>query len=143
MAKSKEQMVDEMLDREAIRDLPVRYCHYVWSNNLEGVLSLFTEDGVFAMEGGAAAPQVIKGQAALRKFYSVEPERVGARPYIHNVVVDLKSATQATGACYLELRSAAQKMKWLGTGYYNDEYEKVGDQWKFKVRNFKMVHDER
>ena len=47
---------------------------------------------------------------------------------------------QATGACYLELRSAAQQMKWTGTGYYDDEYEKVGDRWKFKARRFKMVH---
>jgi hypothetical protein len=141
MARSREQLVDEMLDREAIRDLPVRYCHYVWSRNLKGILGLFTEDGIFSTEG-ATAPVTVKGQAELRKFYSSEPDRVGARPYIHNVVIDLKSPTRASGACYLELRSSAQGMKWVGTGYYDDEYEKVGEQWKFKARRFKMVHSE-
>jgi hypothetical protein len=141
MAKNREQLVDEMLDREAIRDLPVRYCHYVWSGNLEGVLSLFTDDGLFSTEG-ATDPVSVKGQAELRKFYGSAVERVGARPYIHNIVVNLQSATQATGNCYLELRSAVQKMKWMGTGYYDDEYQKVGAQWKFKARRFKMVHSE-
>jgi hypothetical protein len=141
MAKTREQLIDEMLDREAIRDLPVRYCHYVWSNNLEGVLSIFTEDGLFSA-GGAGPSHEVKGQEALRKFYASEPDRVGARPFIHNIVIDLKSPTRATGYAYLELRSAAQQMKWLGTGYYEDEYEKVNGQWKFKSRRFKMVHSE-
>ncbi len=141
MAKNKDQLIDEMLDREAIKDLPVRYCHYVWTNNLEGILSLFTDDGLFSTEG-PTEPYAIKGQAELRKFYSTIPDRVGARPFIHNIVVDLKNAKQATGACYLELRSAAQQMKWMGTGYYDDEYEKAGDRWKFKARRFKMVHSE-
>ena len=89
MTKSREELVDEMLDREAIRDLPVRYCHYVWTHNLEGILSLFTDDGLFSTEG-PTEPYAIKGQAELRKFYSTIPDRVGARPFIHNVVVDLK-----------------------------------------------------
>jgi SnoaL-like domain len=141
MAKSREQLLDEMLDREAIKDLPARYCHYVWSKNLEGVLGLFTEDGLFS-SGGAGPSHEVKGQAELRKFYGSEPDRVGARPFIHNVVIELKSPTRATGHAYLELRSAAQQMKWMGTGYYEDEYEKVAGQWKFKSRRFKMVHSE-
>jgi len=141
MAKTREQLIDEMLDREAIKDLPARYCHYVWTKNLEGVLSLFTEDGLFS-SGGAGPSHEVKGQAALRQFYASEPDRVGARPFIHNIVIELKSPTRAIGNSYLELRSAAQQMKWIGTGYYDDEYEKVGNQWKFKSRRFKMAHSE-
>jgi hypothetical protein len=118
MTKTREQLLDEMLEREAIKDLPGRYCHYVWPLH------------------------EIKGQADLRKFYASEPDRVGARPFIHNIVIELKGPTRASGYAYLELRSAAQQMKWMGTGYYEDEYEKVGDQWKFKSRRFKMVHSE-
>ena len=120
MAKSREQLVDEMLDRDAIRDLPVRYCHYVWSGNLEGILGLFTEDGIFSTEG-ATDPVAVKGQAELRKFYGGAVERIGARPYIHNIVIDLKGATKATGNFYQKLSSDIQKIKWIGTDYYDDE----------------------
>ena len=30
MAKTREQQIDEIIDREAIRDLAVRYCHHIW-----------------------------------------------------------------------------------------------------------------
>ena len=41
--KSVETLVQGMLDREAIRDLPVRYCHCVWKNDVEGIVNLFTQ----------------------------------------------------------------------------------------------------
>lgn len=41
--RSVETLVQEMLDREATRDLPVRYCHYVWKNDVEGIVNLFTD----------------------------------------------------------------------------------------------------
>jgi hypothetical protein len=141
MAKTRDQLIDEMLDREAIRDLPARYCHYIWNKNVEGILSLFTEDGIFSMEG-LGAPQEVKGQPELRKFYGSVATGAGPAPYIHNVVVDLKDATHATGTSYPEVRSPAQQMKMMAMGYYNDEYEKVGGQWKFKARRFKNLHSE-
>jgi SnoaL-like domain len=83
MAKSREQLVDEMLDCEAIKDLPARYCHYVWSKNLEGVLSLFTEDGLFSSGGrgplarsqGTGGPaQVLRQRARSRRRATVHPQ---------------------------------------------------------------------
>ena len=61
------------------------------------------------------------------------------RPYIHNHVVNLQGKTKATGRCYVELRSAARDMEWIGTGFYDDEYIKVGDQWKFASRRFASI----
>jgi hypothetical protein len=57
-------------------------------------------------------------------------------------VIELKGDGRATGRCYVELRDASDNLKWLGTGYYNDEYVKVGDTWKFKSRRAQMVHME-
>jgi len=141
MAKSRDQLIDEMLDREAIRDLPVRYCHHIWTKNIEGILSLFTEDGIFSMEG-LGAPQEVKGQAELRKFYGTVATGAGPAPYIHNIFIELKDATHATGTSYPEVRSPGQQMKLMALGYYSDEYEKVGGQWKFKARRFKNLHSE-
>jgi hypothetical protein len=53
--------------------------------------------------------------------------------------VNLQSRTKATGRCYVELRSAKQNMEWIGTGFYDDDYVKVGDQWKFASRRFTSI----
>ena len=137
MAKTRDQLIDELLDREAIKELPARYCDYIWSKNVEGILSLFTEDGVFAMEGVGAA-QEAKGQPALRKFYGQVASGPGPLPFIHNIVIDLKDATHATGRAYPEVRTLGQE-RIMAMGYYDDEYEKVGGQWKFKARRFKNM----
>ena len=61
------------------------------------------------------------------------------RPYIHNHVVNLTGKTKATGRCYVELRSAKRDMEWIGTGYYDDDYAKVGDRWMFASRRFTSI----
>ncbi len=47
MAKTREQQIDEMVDREAIRDLAVRYCDHIWRDEVDAVGAFFTADGVF------------------------------------------------------------------------------------------------
>ena len=41
-----ESHVQRLLDLEAIRDLPRRYAHCVWTRDVEGAVALFTADGV-------------------------------------------------------------------------------------------------
>jgi len=60
-------------------------------------------------------------------------------PYIHNHVIELKGNGRASGRCYVEVRDAAKNMDLLGTGYYNDEYVRVGDEWKFQSRSATLV----
>ena len=57
----------------------------------------------------------------------------------HVTGVKLKDGTHASGTCYVELRDSKNDMRWLGAGYYNDEYVKVGEQWKFQSRSFNMI----
>ena len=54
--KSTEELVTELADREAIRELPVRYCDCVWQNTLDAMIDLFAKDGLlirpqFAKDG--------------------------------------------------------------------------------------------
>jgi hypothetical protein len=53
MAKSVEQMVTELADREAIRELPQRYCDCVWQGNVDGLVNLFAPNGSFTIIGRA------------------------------------------------------------------------------------------
>jgi ketosteroid isomerase-like protein len=133
--KTSDEILTELSDREAIRDLPIRYCDCVWQGNLEAMLDLFAKDAVFITKG-RQREAVSRGRDELRKMYQKALGDFTPRPYIHNHVVDLNGKTKATGRCYVELRSASRGMEWIGTGFYEDEYVKEGEQWKFASRRF-------
>jgi hypothetical protein len=136
--KSKDELLTELADREAIRELPVRYCDCVWRGDLAGLVELFSEDGAFTVKGRERSVTQ-KGRAELRKMYSEALGDLSPRPYIHNHVVDLAGPNKATGRCYVELRSFKRNMEWIGSGYYEDEYVKTAEGWKFGARSFVRV----
>ena len=136
--KSKDELVTELLDREAIRDLPVRYCDCVWRSDLKGLVELFAEDGIFTVKGRERSVTQ-KGRAELYKMYSEALGDLSPRPYIHNHVVDLTGPNRGAGRCYVELRSFKNNMEWIGSGYYEDEYVKTDAGWKFASRTFTRV----
>lgn len=136
--KNVEEMLTELYDREAIRDLPVRYCDCVWRDDVAGIVDLFADDGSFTIKGHKREVTT-KGREDLLKMYSEGLGNLTPRPYIHNHVVELGYYGRATGRCYVELRNASRNMEWAGTGYYLDEYVKVGEQWKFASRYFTAV----
>lgn len=137
---SLESELEGLLAREAIRDLPVRYCDCVWRDDLDGLVALFTEDGVFTAIT-SAGERVVRGRAALAEFFSVATN-IEPRPYIHNHVVELAGADRATGRCYLDLRSARAGVPWMGAGYYEDDYVRLDGAWKFAARRFHAMHME-
>ncbi|MGA2409999.1 MAG: nuclear transport factor 2 family protein [Candidatus Binataceae bacterium] len=136
--KTLEQTVAELTDLEAIRELPQRYCDCVWRSDVEGIVSLFAEDGTFKVTG-AGRDRTATGRANLLKAYGHDLTTIKPRPYIHNHVIELKGGGKASGRCYVEVRDADKNFDLLGTGYYNDEYVKVDDQWKFQVRDAHLV----
>jgi hypothetical protein len=136
--KTVEETIAELADREAIRDLPVRYCDCVWRNDVAGIVALFTADGSFTVKT-ADGETVHKGREALIKTYTEGLRDLQPRPYIHNHVVELGYYGRATGRCYLDLRSEKRAMEWIGAGHYDDEYVKVGESWKFASRYFTAI----
>src|SRR5260370_5567666 len=136
--KTTDEVVIELADREAIRELPVRYCDCVWQNDLKTMVELFTEDGTFVVKG-RQREATTKGRAELRKMYEQALGEVSPRPYIHNHVVNLTGNNKATGRCYVELRSAQRDMEGIGTGYYYDDYEKGGGRWMFAWRRLASI----
>lgn len=126
-----------LLDREAIRDLPLRYCDCVWRDDIDGIVKLFAKDGEFSM-GHQGTESGAKGHSALRKFYR-QGLKIGPRPFIHNHVITLDGAGRASGRCYLDLHSANHNMQFIGAGHYADAYVKVKGEWKFLRRQFTAV----
>jgi len=133
MPKTKDQ-VQALLDREAIRDLPLRYCDCVWRDDIEGLVKLFAKDGEFVITMGDKET-VAKGHAALLAIYR-QGFDIGPRPYIHNHVIETLDDKKATGRCYLDLHSAKHNMQFIGAGHYADSYVKQRGAWKFQRRYF-------
>jgi len=134
--KSNEVLVQEVINREAIRTLPVRYCHCVWQKDLDGWANLFSEDGAVSTTD-PTMPRA-QGRAALRKMIGEGLETMRPRPFIHNHVIELTGPDRAKGTCYVEVRLMRDGKKQLMTGWYDDEYVKVGDEWKFKSRRINI-----
>lgn len=131
-AKNIEVALQEVLDREDIRTLPVRYCHTVWQKDLDGYVNLFTDDG-WVSTNDPTLPRA-QGREALRKMIGEGLDTMKPRPFIHNHVVELLGPDRAKGTCYIEVKLFRNGKKCAMSGWYNDEYAKVGGEWKFKSR---------
>ncbi|MGE3773680.1 MAG: nuclear transport factor 2 family protein [Gammaproteobacteria bacterium] len=135
--KTPDELLAELLDREAIRDLPACYCDCVWRGDVDGLVELFTEEGAFVIRSSEGETRV-EGRVALKEFYRVGL-RHQQRPLIHNVVVELRAADRASGRAYLDIRSAKHNYELMGAGHYADEYRKLGGRWYFESRIFTAV----
>ncbi len=135
--KNSETLLRELLDREAIRELPDRYCHCVWTNDVDGIVDLFTEDGSMTTSD-PNLPGGTQGRENLRAGYKLALGDLAPRPFVHSHVIDLQGADRATGTCYLELRATREGKSWIGAGWYDDEYARVGESWKFRSRKLTM-----
>jgi ketosteroid isomerase-like protein len=131
--KTTEELVRELADREAIRNLPIRYCDCICRNDLEGLMSLFTDDAAFSVKDPENRV-VTRGRSDLKKMYENLVKEARPRPFTHTHVVELRGTNRATGRCYVEMRSAKIDLEWMGSGYYEDDYTKVGEEWKFASR---------
>ena len=134
MSKSTDQLVRDLLDREALRELTYKYCMYVWAKDAMGLVNLFTDDGTFDYEPLPPAPrQTTTGRKALIEFYTGTNNQV-QYPFIHNHVITLNGNT-ATANCYADVHRQREGKWQLSKGLYRDTYQRVGEEWKFKVRH--------
>src|SRR6202007_1544106 len=101
MAKPLEQIVEELADREAIRELPIKYCDCVWRNDVAGIVGLFAGDGAFITKGRKVETRAQGHDALLKLYGSLTTGDMTPRPYIHNHVIELKGGEQASGRCYV------------------------------------------
>jgi ketosteroid isomerase-like protein len=102
--KTTEELVIELADREAIRELPVRYCDCVWQNDLKTMVELFVEDGIFVIKG-REREATTKGRAELRRMYERARRDVAASLHPQPC---RKSAERDQGDCQM-LRGTAKR----------------------------------
>lgn len=114
-----------------IQQLIAKYNHTVDSNDPDGFVSCFVEDG--SMDSGAGP---IVGHEKLKKLPPYVARMNGARHVATNVLVE-GDGDEATVKAYLAMvvpDEAGRKI--ATTGVYNDTVKRTASGWKFVTRVF-------
>lgn len=135
--------ITQLLEVERIRKLAGLYSHQFDRLDLEGLLALFTEDAV--LEFGTREP--IVGIAAIRKHYEGSFRKFGqSGPFstmhaVTNHWIELTGPQSAQGRCYLIdfLITDPKQNPLTFLGLYDDEYRKVGAEWKMHRRRLEFT----
>jgi len=126
------KQIQELLDRESIRDLAIKYAHHIWQGDIDGWVNLYAEDG--AITSDHPDRPASRGHAQLRELAEAVVRDSRPRPFVHNHVIDLIGPYDATGTCYTEVHLSIEGERGLVVGLYHDRYVKIDNQWKFKER---------
>lgn len=120
--------MDELVAREAVRDLVARYNGYGDSGRFDDLLALFAPDAVVVVgtdsyEGLDAIRGLFTGAAGPR------PERI--RHFTSTLRIDIEPPVTATARCYFEVLTADGLDHW---GRYRDRFARLDGTWRFTRR---------
>jgi hypothetical protein len=136
--KTLEQTIQELADREEIREMIARYAHCVAMG--VSVANMFTDDGVFITRIPGRPPSERRGMAELTKEYAkLDTGTVTALPMIHNYILTI-TGDEAVGRCSNELRITENGQSIIASGYYDDTFRRENGRWKFVVRDATFIH---
>lgn len=131
-----EEMVQELWDREKIKELTYQYGLAVEAQNEDQMVNLFLPDG--SADFSSLGRGVIKGREALKEFYrSTWALRI--KPFFTNHVIRVEG-DRATGICSLQNSGIRGTDSMVGAGRLHDEYQKVNGEWKFKSRRVEIFY---
>jgi hypothetical protein len=143
--KTLEQKVQELADREEIRELIAAYAARV----ARGVpfTDLFTDDGAYITVRTIGGPaQEVRGRKNLEEHFKTARAARGAAgdadnplPMIHNYLIRI-NGDEGTGLCSNELRITENRKSIIASGYYEDRYRRVNGHWKFAERKITWFH---
>jgi hypothetical protein len=135
--KTVEQKVQELSDREEIRELISRYAHRV--AHREVISDMFTVDGIYINKKDNMQVRGRKELAAFFDNLSPERRRADPLPMIHNVTLEI-SGDEAVGICSNELRMSENGKSIIASGYYKDQFRRENGHWKFASREVTWFH---
>jgi uncharacterized protein (TIGR02246 family) len=129
--------IQEIADRQAIRELIDRYTLEVTRRNWDGVAACFHEDARWVSSVG----HDFQGQRAIKAGISEVVESYELLVQMnHGVTIDDHTATRATARSVLNEfgRAPAAASGVFVLGVYTDDITKVGGRWGFAKRFFQV-----
>lgn len=141
--------IQELLDREEIRNLRTLYAYHLDSNNIDALDQVFSADAVVEVTVGK-----MEGIAAIRAglddaFKLFDRDHHGSYPFLHAIAnhwIKLTGQDTAEGRCYLidfETASKPDPNPLLLLGLYADEYRRIDGQWRITRTRLEVVWPER
>jgi len=128
--------VREQADRRAIDDLGVLYARAVDDHDIDTVVAMFTQDGVFQRRGVAAV-----GRAAIRAAYVASFDiYVTMLHTAHPGVVQLHGDGTAAGWSHGHAELATRSTLVLASYRYADRYRRVQGRWLFSHRDITFMY---
>jgi ketosteroid isomerase-like protein len=128
MAEESAAVVQELMDREKIREAVHRYCWAVDRGTLEDVMRFFDDPCELRLVPGK---QYI-GKAAVQKWYEayIENRMEVLRHLIHNQIITVQG-DNATSKCYFDAVGDLKGEAIVAAGFYDDSLLRVRGKWKF------------
>ena len=139
-----EARLQALEDVEAIKRLKYRYWRCLDQKRWDELAGCFVEDATVSYGGGRYR---FTGRAAiigfLRQVLGVETGTVGIH-HGHHPLIELSGATTARGSWALHnyLLNVEQKRGVREGAFYDDEYVKVGGEWKLRHTGYTYVFHE-
>ena len=131
-----EEMVQELWDREKIKELTYNYGLAIEAQDADRLVSLFTENA--AVDFSSLSRGVIQGHEAMKEFYAATWP-LNVKPFFTNHMIHI-DGDRASGWCSLENRGTRGTDSMIGAGRLHDEYEKIDGEWKFTARRVEMFY---
>ena len=127
-----EAQLQELQDREAIRELRCRYHEYVNQGRWSEIPDLFTEDG--EMDFGYLGKG--RGRERLTRLFHAGSELLPfVKQFIHNHTIEL-DGERGSGTSYLEAKSVSAGRAYVVAGRYDDKYVRQDGKWRFARMDF-------
>jgi hypothetical protein len=123
--------LQDLLDREAIRDLAYRYATLVGCGAPMQAAALFAADGELITGNGHGV-----GRAEIEKYMATVAPGTSI-PLISNHLIAL-NGDEATGSCAMHTPWLDRQPPGL-VGYYDDAYRRVDGVWLFSFRRYKVI----
>ena len=131
-----EEMVQELWDREKIKELTYEYGLAIEAQDAERLVNLFTENA--SVDFSSLGRGVIEGTEAMKEFYTATWP-LNVKPFFTNHIIRIDGKC-ANGWCSLENRATRGNDSMIGAGRLHDAYEKIDGEWKFTSRRVEMFY---
>ena len=141
LAGDTDQRLQELADREEIRELIARYAQRVYRR--QSTADMFTEDGVMTIRMPGLPVHETRGMNNLQAMFAATVARPARNmPAVHNIVVAV-SGDQAIATSWIELHISDDRdpdgKVFAGCGTYDDKLRRVDGRWKFASRDADVV----
>lgn len=133
--------MQELVELEHIKRLKYRYMRAVDTKDWNLLEQLFTPDAVSWYDSGKYR---FEGRDNILKFLSENMVRLITLHQVHHPEIELVSEDSATGVWYLQdyVINLEQNWELLGAALYEDEYVRVGGDWKIRSTGYHRTFEE-